>query len=181
MQRPYPVAKKLSYDLQVARSRWRFISQALGAPGDLPKVLENISRPQPLGDGARERPKFARLPSFSASSYCRLRCWFGQVDKESAHSHAADRVELRKPGKRWHADCSDRCSATKVPLRCIRRAHAKRRYRRLMLPRPGTASARAMAAGRSGKAPRDIGFSGCRRLPVWLPGGGQAPRHLSGS
>jgi hypothetical protein len=32
-----------------------------------------------------------------------------------------------------------------------------------------------------GKQPRCIGFSGCRWLPVWLPGGGQAPRHLSGS
>ncbi len=38
------------------------------------------------------------------------------------------------------------------------------------LPRPGHRRAGLVAgrAGRSGKQPRSSGFSGCRRLPVWL-------------
>jgi hypothetical protein len=73
-------------------------------------------------------------PKFSTS-------FRGPCSRPKLSSSAADRVELRKPGKRWHADRSDHSSATKVPLRCIRPAYAERRYRRLL----------------------------SRWLPVWLP------------
>jgi len=63
-------------------------------------------------------------------------------------------------------------------------ARTRRRYRRLALPRPGQRP-RRRSCGRlradQGKQRWWIGFSGCRWLPVWLPGGGQAPRHLPGS
>jgi hypothetical protein len=68
---------------------------------------------------------------------------------------------------------------TRVPLRCLRPARARRRYRPLAQPR--TAGAGPVATGESGEAPRDIGFSGSVWLPVWLPSGEPPVRHVSGS
>jgi hypothetical protein len=41
-------------------------------------------------------------------------------------AHAADRGELRQPGKRWQADHGDHSAAAKVPLRCLRPARARK-------------------------------------------------------
>ncbi len=92
-------------------------------------------------------------------------------------AHAADRVELRQPGKRWHADRSDDSTAAKVPLRCLRPARAKRRYRRLALTRPGHRRCRCRGRRRGRESATIHRLHRCR----WLPGGGPSLRRISGS
>jgi len=72
---------------------------------------------------------------------------------------------------------------TPVPLRRLRPARARSRYRRLALPWPGHRRCRSCGRPRAGQGrqPRCIGVSGCRWLPVWLPGGGPPLQHISGS
>ena len=71
--------------------------------------------------------------------------------RRASRTHAADRVELKQPGKRWHADRGDQSRpAAWVPLRCLRPARARRRYRRLALPRPVHRRCRCCGRGRIG-------------------------------
>ena len=84
----------------------------------------------------------------------------------------ADRVELKQPGKRWHADRSDYSTAAKVPLRAFT-PHAREGSTGGWRCRdPGTAGAGAVAAGGSRKRhdTRASAYAvGSRRASQWGP------------